>query len=499
MSSAATVYAKPIKYTPHPTLALFHASSARVRAIVGPYGSGKSSACVHEITSRAEEQAPSPRGEIVRRTRWAVVRNTFGQLRDTTIKTWLDWFPEPSWGEFTWSPYPTYLMRWRLDDRSVVEAEILFRALDRPDHVKNVKSLEITGYWMNEASEIPLAIKDALDARCGRYPSQREGGPTWYGGILDTNPPDTDHWFYRLFEEDRPDNHRIFHQPSGLSADAENLEFLPGGQNYYADLSKGKSREWIAVFIESKYGFVLDGKPVYREVYFPSLHDAEKPITPVRGLEIIHGDDWGLTPATVWFQVLPGPRVLILRELCSESMGAERHADECLAFRRPAFPDHGAEHFRGFADPAGWSKAQTDEKTCADIYAAKGIRLQQGAVDFTSRFEAMRHIFGLIHAGRGAVQIDPRCVVLKKALLGGYHFRRLQVPGAERYTDQPEKNHPYSDIANALEYPISKLFNVPGVTRQEIARQEEGARSRWREVRGFRGGPGTGKRSWVNK
>ncbi|MEN6455488.1 MAG: hypothetical protein ABFD10_14625, partial [Prolixibacteraceae bacterium] len=43
--------------------------------------SGKSSACVMEIIRRAHEQKASPDG--IRRSRWAVVRNSYGQLKDT--------------------------------------------------------------------------------------------------------------------------------------------------------------------------------------------------------------------------------------------------------------------------------------------------------------------------------------------------------------------------------------------------------------------------------
>jgi hypothetical protein len=52
---------------------------------------------------------------------------------------------------------------------------------------------------------------------------------------MDTNPPDSDHWIYKTFEEfdkidieDRP-NFRVFHQPSGLAPNAENISHLLGG------------------------------------------------------------------------------------------------------------------------------------------------------------------------------------------------------------------------------------------------------------------------------
>ena len=76
-----------------------------------------------------------------------------------------------------------------------MELEVIFLALDRPEDVKKLLSLELTGVWINEAREIPKSIVDACTMRVGRIPSMRDGGPTWYGVIADTNPPDTDHWW----------------------------------------------------------------------------------------------------------------------------------------------------------------------------------------------------------------------------------------------------------------------------------------------------------------
>ena len=42
-----------------------------------------------------------------------------------------------------------------------VELEVIFLALDRPEDVKKLLSLELTGVWVNEAREIPKSIIDA--------------------------------------------------------------------------------------------------------------------------------------------------------------------------------------------------------------------------------------------------------------------------------------------------------------------------------------------------
>ena len=177
------------KYKPDgKTIKDFMKSDDFFRGLRGPVGSGKSVSCCIEIFRRSLLQQKNPQG--VRKSRWAVIRNTNPQLRTTTIKTWLDWFPENTWGKFHWSvPYTHHIQKGDLD------IEVLFLALDRPEDVKKLLSLELTGIWINEAREVPKSIIDACTMRVGRYPSMREGGPSWSGVIADTNAPEEDHWW----------------------------------------------------------------------------------------------------------------------------------------------------------------------------------------------------------------------------------------------------------------------------------------------------------------
>jgi len=58
-----------------PTIKRFALDDSRIRCLIGPFGSGKSSGCVIEIMKRAQAQVPGPDG--IRRSRWAVVRNCY--------------------------------------------------------------------------------------------------------------------------------------------------------------------------------------------------------------------------------------------------------------------------------------------------------------------------------------------------------------------------------------------------------------------------------------
>src|ERR1700685_2532496 len=185
--------ARPYSYASVPTIKRFSQSRAFVRGLMGPFGSGKSSGCVIELVKWGKRQ------HLVngkRRARFAVIRNTYPQLQDTTIKTFLHWLPDRVFGSYNKADH-AYLLN-NLDD---LEIEILIRALDRPEQVANLLSLELTGAWCNEAREIPWAIIKALKGRVDRYPRREQGGAVDAGIIADTNPPDDDSWWYRLFEE----------------------------------------------------------------------------------------------------------------------------------------------------------------------------------------------------------------------------------------------------------------------------------------------------------
>lgn len=216
--------------------------------------SGKSSACAMEILIRASQQAPSP--DKVRRTRFAVIRNTYRELKDTTRKTFEQWIPGQlgKWHEQDF----TFTLDKPLADGTRMHCEVLFRALDRPEHVKKLLSLELTGAYINEARQVPKAILDVLTTRVGRYPSAIQGGCSWSGIWMDTNPWAVQHWGYRLFSKEKPPEHELFEQPDALGPNAENLENLTkdketGRLIYYERLCYGKDQAWIDEYVRSKY------------------------------------------------------------------------------------------------------------------------------------------------------------------------------------------------------------------------------------------------------
>jgi hypothetical protein len=440
-----------VKYLPAgPVVQKFHESDAFVRGLMGPVGSSKSSACCVEIFDRACRQKPDSRG--LRRTRWAVLRNTYPELKSTTIKTWLEWFPMT---EMKWdAPISGKIDTW-LPDKTRIQIEVYFLALERPDDTGKLKSLELTGAWMNEAGEMAKQTFDMVTQRVGRFPPVRDGGPAWSGVLLDTNPPDSDSWWFRIFEEQKHEGFEVFKQPGGLlerngsylpNPEAENIPNLPGGHEYYLRQLAGKSKEWIKVYLEGQYGIVIDGKPVYPE-YNDDLHCRE--IEPIRGRPLLIGLDYGLTPAAVLCQLSPRGQLLILDELCAQDMGISQ-------FARDVLKPHLATEWRGYefqavGDPSGNSRAESDEKTCFMELAEQGIPASPAiSNDFLKRREAVAKYLTRLSDGKPALLVHPRCTRVRKGFMGGYCYKRLQV-GGEKYRDVADKNQ-YSHPHDALQY-----------------------------------------------
>ena len=449
--SAVAVNYRP----PGPVSKAFMRSDAFVRGVMGPFGSGKSTACIMEILRRAGSQTPGIDGK--RRSRWAVIRNTYPELKTTTIKSWHQWVPA-SIGRWVDEGPPTHTIR-----EGDLELEVLFLALDRPQDISKLLSMELTGAWINEAREVPKAVLDGLTGRVGRYPSAAMGGGGWSGIIMDTNPPDTDHWWYKLAEEQRPDGFEFFRQPGGLDADAENREHLPAG--YYERQCAGKDAEWVNVYVHAQYGFVRDGKPVYPE-FRDSVHVREFPLIP--GLPLYVGIDFGLTPAATIAQRTSLGQWRIHSELVTEDMGAVRFAEvlkQLLAERYAAFSVA-----KVTGDPAGDIRAQTDESTPFQILRSRGVPAQPAPTnDFIKRRESVAGALSRLIDGEPALLIHPQAKLLRKAMGGGYAYKRLQIGGEERFRDVPDKNH-FSHVAESLQYLLLGGGEVNTMLRRDTAR-----------------------------
>lgn len=433
-----------------PTIARFHRSDTDFRAIEGPIGSGKSVACCIEIFRRCKEQRVGTDG--LRRSRWVVVRNTKGQLKDTTLKTWLDWFPSRQGVGYWKETVATYFLEF-----GDVKAEILFRALDTPDDVAKVLSLELTGAWLNECKEIPQEIVEALQGRLERYPSQKMGGSDHWLMIADTNMPAVDSYWWKIFEHqplenDDPDTVvqcDTFRQPSGLSAEAENTPNLTKG--YYTRKAKGRSSAYISVYIKAEYALSQAGKPVYHASFRYDRHVSKTPLPIHPTLPIIVGQDFGLTPAGLWMQMQEDGRIFILRETPAFDMGTKRYIrSKFRPMQMTTFPTN---PIVVIGDPSGVRRADSDEGTCFKEFKAAGYTAKPASTNDPSvRIKVFDDLFSEYPDCKPRILIDPACKSFINAMRTSYKYKRKRMAMGEVYEDKPDKSHPCSHLVEGGQY-----------------------------------------------
>lgn len=457
----------------------FHLDDSFVRGLMGPVGSGKSTACCYEILIRALQQQPGPDG--VRRSRWAALRNTYPELKSTTIRTWMDWMQDIAVMKWD-TPITSMINIADIGDGTGMELEIMFIAIDRPDDVGKLRSLELTGAWMNEASQMDKAVLDMCTQRIGRFPSKRVGGPTWTGVIMDTNPPDDDSWWYKLAEEDKPDTYAFFKQPGGLYKDLDPksptfMEYLPNpkaenisnhalGYQYYLNQVAGKTDDWIRVFLLGDYGTTMDGKPVYAE-WNEKMHLAKSELQPIEGMPVICSFDFGLTPACTFIQMNARGQIMVLGELVSEDMGIRQFYSEVVKpYMIERFPRNRIE---AVGDPAGNIRAQTDERTCMQELLELGLFCEPATTnEFIKRRESVAFFLQRLSGGEPGFLLDPSCKMLRKGFNGGYRYERLRVSGTSRFKDRPVKDK-FSHVHDALQYGCLHLRDeMNPVRRREI-------------------------------
>ena len=136
-----------ISYTAPPTLAKFMKSEAFGRVAMGPVGSGKTTSCVIELLRRAMAQTKAPDG--YRYTRFAIVRQTLKQLKDTVLKDCQSWLQ--GLGEWRVSENTFHL------DFSDVKSEWIFIPLENAEDQARLLSMQLTGSWLSECIEMNFA------------------------------------------------------------------------------------------------------------------------------------------------------------------------------------------------------------------------------------------------------------------------------------------------------------------------------------------------------
>lgn len=422
------------------------------RLLAGPVGSGKTTGCIFELFRRAIEQEKADDG--YRYTRFAIVRQTLKQLKDTVLKDIEDKLHA--------------VCRYKVMDNIVfvefadVRSEWLLLPLETAEDQRRLLSMQLTGAWMSEAIEMDVQLVAGISGRCGRYPSGDRGSPTWFGVIADTNMPTEGSDWHRFMTEDIKD-WEIFVQPGGLEEYAENLMHLTQtaetkklpeddprrlaqGRLYYERLARNNNIDWVKRYVHAQFGNDPSGTAVFRDSFKSSFHVREG-LLPNRFFPLLIGQDFGRDPCSAIFQMDPRGRLVCLEEVIAEDIGLEGHLEKNL---RPVLQQ---DRYVGIpiiiiGDPSGTAKSTIYEETTFDVLKKCGFQAAPAPTnDLDKRLRAVEAWLLKQYDGSGAILFDrDRCPKIIRGLAGGYRYARTRTGVRKPLPDKNEYSHPLDAV-----------------------------------------------------
>jgi hypothetical protein len=449
----------PIDYSAPPTLCKFMKSNAFGRVAAGPVGSGKTTSCIIELLRRAMAQTKAADG--YRYTRYAVIRQTLRQLKDTILndaRTWLQGLGE-----------------WKVSENTFhlnfgdVRSEWIFIPLEDAADQARLLSMQLTMAWISEAIECNFDIIAPISGRIGRYPSAARGNPTFCGIIADSNMP-TDETDWAKFFQNPPSDWQVFRQPSGISPEAENLNYLlqteatiklpfnhperlKQGRKYYERFLEmyGSEHNWVKRYVYAEYGPDPSGEAVFRATFKRDFHVVSDTFV-VPGYPLVVGIDFGRNPWALICQVDHQGRLLVHEEVPATNVGLEKQVEEKLRPRLYSNKFIGSKIIL-VGDPSGIAKGTLGEETSFEALKRMGLPAfpaPSNAID--TRLRAVETLLSRQVNGKAALVINGTgCPFLVRALNGGYRFKKHK-DGALRAIPEKFDVEGFSHVADCLQY-----------------------------------------------
>lgn len=472
---------------PGPVARAFIMSTKVAPFIMGPVGSGKTTAALFKCL-RYSAMMPVCRDGVIR-AKGAIVRADYRTLYKTTIPSWHSWFPP----DFPGSSWTGGADRPAVHDLSFhtprgkkIHLIVEFQALGDKRIEDVLRGWEGSWALMEEADLLDESALNFLIQRTTRYPARRlleddaRLRPCVIGSL---NPPGTpDHWIVKRFIDHETvtgdgssDNDlQLFVQPSGLSPEAENLSNLQ--TDYYEIIARNMPSWDVQRFVHGKIGWDRSGQPVYPE-FDPRFNLAPKKLLPLPGVQIYLGFDCsGLHPAAIAVQRAPSLQLRVLQEFYFGRMGPTRFVEHLAAELETTYRDNSVA--LGFYDPTNDFGADKEggEMSWIDILRkALGIPLLPApSNEIPLRIETVRNLLVTpIDADNRALLVSAQgCKWLVEGFLARYRFR-LNPDGTLAGGDspRPQKNE-HANVHDALQYVCLGLMGRAG----QIASAAKGMR-----------------------
>lgn len=441
---------------PGPVAARFINSQGFVDGIMGPIRSGKTTAALYKRLTRAMRMPVCRDG--VRRYACVIIRDSYGALYETTIRSWWAMFPKElgSWSGSEGRPATHDLTFDTELGKDTLQLRMRFVSIQN-DSIENLlRGTEFTDALLEEADLLPEHVLTYVKGRVSQWP-KREMLPAGVSvqGLVDivTNPPDVDSWFYKIFVEDPLPHHNLFQQPSGLSAQAENLANINGGRSFY-EMQEATTPPWYSTrMVHGRFGYSRDGAPVYEE-FDDAFHVAPEPLKPADCPLRLGFDQNLVNPACVVSQWMPSSQWRVVREILPGRCGASAFGAHVRDVLRQDF--RGLPIAQATADPAAAYGADQENGDLAwyeTVQRAIGVPVSLApSQEIGLRHDAVRQFLRQrLPNGEPMFLLSRACPVLRKGFVSHYRFKRQRNDPTAPLQLKPEKNG-YSDPHDALQY-----------------------------------------------
>lgn len=480
------------------------ASRAFIVGGMGPVGSGKTIGFATKFQHHAAKQKGTinAAGQLIRKSRYAMIRDTYPNLDRNTIPSWNKVVPRHV-GKFVLSAPRVHKFAFvvRRDGHildssakaiDICQVEIEFRAIGNNTVEDALRGLEVTGALVNEADRTHPDILTFLAGRVGRYSDLDPSLVVDPFIALDLNGCDDENWTHKVLVEQSLDEDimravqsvcgdrpliEYFEQPPAIlegseypggwmvNPEAENVENLPAGyyERQYAFAKSRGNQTYIDRMLRSKYTPPRSGRSVFPE-YFDDLHCGD--FGPIPGIPLLIFADQGLLGAVLVCQLVKG-QLRVLDEISAVfeaeddqievvQMGGEtlgKQVRELLVTKYAGFSIGDA-----VCDPAGAAgeDAINFKSWRQDFQKGLGHRVRKARVPRNAlepRLKAVRRRLTMTVGMQRGLMVHKRCTMTRRAFRTKYFYQRIgKGSGEGYYADVPKKVQGYSDLMDALQY-----------------------------------------------
>ena len=420
----------------------------------------------------------------VRHTKILLVRNTYREIRDNLCDTLIGEFPGiiELEGLKKGLHAPSCVITREINGEKII-VDIRSQALDDKNSERSLKGAEFTIAIVDEATEIKEEHYAMLRTRMGRFPAKDKlphGTPRLSMMLCPTNTASPSNWVKKQWEREKEMEtgtvrfHELpapfMHTDGEVHLDGrarpvrnpdatEYIETMP--DNYYESMRLSNpvsfKRLCLCVWTGDDLGAkVFPDFAMNRHVESHVLGRREKNSPVYVGLDLGAGT---LSPAAVYMQRI-GTQMCVLKE--DAPFKNQRISIDEFVQRQQAIV---ADFFHGYSlywygDPAGNVANAADDmmRTTFDLFQAKsGYLVQRCPVSTQNKValnESLERLLTHQSGGRSSIIFDrDHCHGLINALDGEYCYEKKGKQG--RYHTAPTKNHPVSDLVEALLYGVS--------------------------------------------